>query len=297
MIWFWLSIAALLCWSGSDLFSKIGSKPTDKQSHWKMVSCVGAVMMLHALFEIFVSGVVITFSDILAYLPASLLYIGSMILGYAGLRYIELSVSSPICNCSGAISALLMFIFLSQRLSGLHTAGVIVICVAVVGLGFVEAFEDEHARMLRQENANVKYAKSFVAILLPVLYCLLDAAGTFADAFILETMDESVANVAYELTFAAMGVFGFIWVTLIKKEKYTFKADLPKLAAGVFETGGQFAYIYALGANGIAAAPIISAYCVVSMVWGRIFLKEKLSWLHYIAIALAVGGIIMLAFE
>lgn len=297
MVWFWLSLVALVCWSGSDLFSKIGSRPTDKQSHWKMVSCVGLVMLLHALFEIFVSKVPITFEAVLQYLPASLLYIASMILGYCGLRYIELSVSSPICNSSGAISALLMFIFLSQRLSTLHTVAVIIICVAVTGLGFIEAFEDEKSRILRQENANVKYAKSFVAILLPVLYCVLDALGTFADAFILETLDEAVANVAYELTFGVMGLFGFIWVVAVKREKYTLKADLPKLAAGIFETGGQFAYIYALGANGIAAAPIISAYCVLSMVWGRVFLKEKLSYLHYIALALAVGGIVMLAFE
>lgn len=292
-----MSLVALFCWSGSDLFSKIGSAPSDKQSHWKMVSCVGLVMLLHALFEIFVSKVPITFMDIVNYLPASMLYIASMILGYCGLRYIELSISSPICNSSGAISALLMFIFLSQRLSALHTVGVVLVCVAVTGLGFIEAFENEKSRTLRQEKANVKYAKSFVAILLPILYCLLDALGTFADASILETMDESVANVAYELTFGAMGLFGFIWVVLIKKERYTPKADLPKLVAGVFETGGQFAYIYALAQNGIAAAPIISAYCVLSMVWGRVFLKEKLSLLHYLALVVTVAGMVILAIE
>ena len=29
MNWFWLSIVALLCWSGSDLFSKIGCRDAD----------------------------------------------------------------------------------------------------------------------------------------------------------------------------------------------------------------------------------------------------------------------------
>ena len=41
MNWFWLSIVALLCWSGSDLFSKMGSRPDDRYSHWKMVMAVG----------------------------------------------------------------------------------------------------------------------------------------------------------------------------------------------------------------------------------------------------------------
>ena len=37
-MWFWLSIATLICWSGSDLFSKIGCRDAkDKYSHLKMV--------------------------------------------------------------------------------------------------------------------------------------------------------------------------------------------------------------------------------------------------------------------
>ena len=28
-MWFWLSLIALLCWSGSDLFSKIGCRDAD----------------------------------------------------------------------------------------------------------------------------------------------------------------------------------------------------------------------------------------------------------------------------
>ena len=29
-MWFWLSLIALLCWSGSDLFSKIGCRDEDE---------------------------------------------------------------------------------------------------------------------------------------------------------------------------------------------------------------------------------------------------------------------------
>ena len=86
-MWFWLSLIALLCWSGSDLFSKIGCRDEDDRlSHLKMVMAVGVVMGLHAAFEIFVGGTEISFSIILTYLPVSLLYIGSMTLGYLGLE-------------------------------------------------------------------------------------------------------------------------------------------------------------------------------------------------------------------
>ena len=96
IMWFWLAIIALLCWSGSDLFSKIGCRDgRDKYNPLKMVIAVGVVMGLHAAYEIFIGGAVVTWHVIWTYLPVSLLYIGSMTLGYVGLRYIELSVSSP----------------------------------------------------------------------------------------------------------------------------------------------------------------------------------------------------------
>ena len=111
IMWFWLAIIALLCWSGSDLFSKIGCRDgRDKYNPLKMVIAVGVVMGLHAAYEIFVGGAVVTWHVIWTYLPVSLLYIGSMTLGYVGLRYIELSISSPICNSSGALVAVLCLI-------------------------------------------------------------------------------------------------------------------------------------------------------------------------------------------
>ena len=120
-MWFWLSLIALLCWSGSDLFSKIGCRDADdKLAHLKMVIAVGVVMGLHAAYEIFVGGVSISWHVIWTYLPVSLLYIVSMALGYIGLRYIELSISSPICNASGAVVAVLYLCFggLDEDLTG-----------------------------------------------------------------------------------------------------------------------------------------------------------------------------------
>ena len=189
-MWFWLSLIALLCWSGSDLFSKIGCRDEDDRlSHLKMVMAVGVVMGLHAAFEIFVGGTEISFSIILTYLPVSLLYIGSMTLGYLGLRYIELSVSSPICNSSGALVAVMTLVFLGgEDYSPLAIFAVLLVCVGAIGLGVVDATEDPELRAARQAEGNRKYAKSFLALALPVAYCLLDAAGTFADNRVLETL-------------------------------------------------------------------------------------------------------------
>ena len=70
-MWLWLSLITLLCWSGSDLFSKIGCRDgSDKYSHLKMVIAVGVVMGLHAAFEIFVGGTEISDLDLSADFPA-----------------------------------------------------------------------------------------------------------------------------------------------------------------------------------------------------------------------------------
>ena len=294
-MWFWYSLAALLCWSGSDLFSKIGCRESgDKTAYLKMVMAVGVVMGLHACYEIFVNGVEINLSIILTYLPVSLLYIVSMAIGYIGLRYIELSISSPICNSSGALVAVMTLVFLGgEDYSPLAIFAVLLVCVGAIGLGVVDATEDPELRAARQAEGNRKYAKSFLAIALPVAYCLLDAAGTFADNRVLETLDEGSANVAYELTFLFAAVVCFVYVVLIRRDRLIPKKEAPKYLGAVCETAGQFAYIYAIADTEHLAmsAPIISSYCAASVLWSRLFLKEKLSWKHYAMIALVVVGI------
>ena len=298
-MWFTFAIIALLCWSGSDLFSKIGCQDADdKYSHLKMVMAVGLVMGLHAAYEIFVGGVEMSWNVIFTYLPVSMLYILSMAIGYLGLRYIELSISSPICNSSGAIVAILTFITagISEDLPPVALVAVALVAIGVIALGFVESHEDEELRRARQDASNHHYAKSWIAIAIPVVYCLLDALGTFADSRVLEVLDEDSANCAYELTFLFVGALCAVYVLGIKKQKLIPKMEAPKYTGAVFETVGQFFYIYALAdSEHVAfAAPIISSYCVASVLWSRLFLKERLSWKHYLCIAVVVAGIVIL---
>ena len=297
-MWFWFSLIALICWSGSDLFSKIGCQDADdKYSHLKMVMAVGLVMGLHAAYEIFINGTEINGSIILTYLPVSLLYISSMTIGYIGLRYIELSISSPICNSSGALVAVLALATGGLgELVPAQLAATALVCVGVIGLGIVEAREDDDLRAARQQASNHRYAKSALALILPVIYCLLDALGTFADSRVLETLNEDSANCAYELTFLFAAVVSFVYVKFIRHDRFLPKREGPKYVGALFETAGQFAYIYAIADEDhvMYAAPIISAYCAASVLWSRIFLREKLSWRHYLMLVLIVIGIVLL---
>ncbi len=317
-----IAVIAMLCWSGSDIFSKIGSNQEDKLSQYKVGIAVGLVMGVHALYEIFIRGVNITINDIITYLPASAFYIVSMMVGYLGLRYIELSISSPICNGSGAVAAIMSMIFFGVTFNPDNDTnavflnipiiiGIALIILGIVSLGFIDNFEDPEKRMLRQQSANRKYSKSALAILLPVLYCILDSMGTFVDTLIADnyvsklidkgytpemadTVTGDVLNTAYELTWLFMAIIFAIYVFAVKKEKVNKKYDGTKLLGGICETAGQVFYMMVVVKGFIPGLVIISAYCAVSLIWGRIFLKEKLSGKHYTAIAMAFIGILIL---
>ncbi|MBQ3548066.1 MAG: EamA family transporter [Clostridia bacterium] len=315
------SILALLCWSGSDLFSKMGTREKDKNSHWKVVFAVGLIMGIH-FFITLIGGAVIDSTvgvdgvpkviasllytdfrliDFFNYLPVAGLYILAMVFGYIGLRYIELSISSPICNSSGALAFLLCVlfgIFSTDDITPVSIIGIVMITVGIIALGFVEQHEDEEVRQARQERANRKYAKSILAFLLPISYLIIDALGTVGDEFIFSdrspvTITDYAANSAFELTFFVLAIFAFIWVKFVKKDSI-FKGNKHLYFGGLCETIGQVFYMAVMFSDFSVGMVIISAYCAISVLWSRIFLKEKMSWKHYAVIALVIAGIVIL---
>ena len=303
MSWLFFSVATALLWGTAELFYKKGAQPDEKYSHLKICVWVGVVMGAHAIFTLLTQDINYNPVNLLIYLPVSLFYIVSMAFSYFGMRFLEESISDPIENTAGVICVLLFAIFMGDEFSALTWIAVGIITVGVVGVSYLE----NHGETPRKKNLGKKLA--IISFCMPFLYALLDAFGTFLDdAFFLvedianapfvdvteETM-EAVANTSYELTFAlfALGLFIFM-----KAKKVTFgpvKQHKDKILAAVFETAGQFTYVYALGGVDAVAAPILSSVCVVSLLLSRIFLKEKLSWKTYAFIAVVIVGILLLA--
>lgn len=301
-MWFIFALLTTLSWGIADLFYKKGAVEEDRYSHLKTTIIVGLVMGAHALFTLAAGDINYDFKNILIYLPVSFMYILSMTVGYFGLRYLELSISSPVQNSSGAVASILCLVFLGQTLDLISSIGVIFICVGVIALGVVEKkLQDSYGA-----EDDRKYKIGFIAFMIPVLYCIIDALGTFFDSYYLDdiastplvnvTSDtfEAVANTSYELTFLICAVILFVYVKLIKKQSFAPMKQGNRLAAAIFETIGQFFYVYALSGNGVVAAPMIAAYCIVSVILSRIFLKEKLTIGQYITVFIAIIGIIIL---
>ena len=321
-MYFIFALIALFCWSGSDLFSKMGTNEKDKNSHWKVVFAVGFIMGLHFLITLiggaiidnhggpdnvpkFVASLFYTdfkFIDFVKYLPVSALYILAMVLGYIGLRYIELSISSPICNCSGSLALLLcaiLFPILGEEpitLDLIVIIGVVLITLGIIGLGVTDSRENQELKEIRRQASNRKYTKSFLAFLLPIAYLIIDALGTVGDEvfFIFNDISDYSANSSFELTFFVLAIFAFVWIKFVKKDGIFKRENGAMFIGGACETVGQIFYMAVMFADYEVGMPIISAYCVVSVLWSRIFLKEKLSIWHYLTIAVTFIGIILL---
>lgn len=301
-MWFVFALATLLSWGIADLFYKKGADEKDKYSHLKTSMIVGLVMGIHAICMLTFTDMNYDFTNILIYLPVSLMYILSMTIGYFGLRYLELSISSPIQNSSGAVTCLLCLIFLHQTLDTISAVAVICIFVGIFLLGVLEKSKQKGF----EELNNKKYKIGFVAFMMPIFYCIIDALGTFFDAYYLDSLEqtplinvteatlENVANTSYELTFLICAILIFIFLKFIKKEKIIITEQKSRIGAAIFETLGQFTYVYALSGSSVVAASMISAYSIVSIILSRIFLKETLNKKQYAVIALVMLGIVLL---
>src|SRR5699024_11753365 len=136
--WLVFSVITALAWGGANLFYKKGSQVEDKTSHLKIVIMVGFAMGIHATLYGLVKGVDFELFDMIIYLPVSSMYIISMTIEYIGLRYIDLSIAAPVQNSSGAISAILLFIFFTREISLIILIDVVVVAYVVIRLAILE---------------------------------------------------------------------------------------------------------------------------------------------------------------
>lgn len=295
--WYTAGVLTIILWGITDLFYKKGTDPNDKYSHLRIVFMVGLVMGVQAMFELHKMGWEYDLINIIKYLPVSSMYILSMTLGYVGLRYLEVSINSPVSNTSGAIAGILAFLVLGKTMNLWQLGAVTMITIGLIGIGIIERDLAEEERIKRNEVIDKKLKVGAIALIFPILYAVIDALGTFLDdVYLSKLMSPEVALVSYELTFLFCGIIALLYITVVKKEKFNILQEKDKGLAALFETAGQFFYVYALDTNSVVVAPMIASYSIVSVILGRIFLKEKLTKKQYLFIAIVMTGVFILGF-
>ena len=311
MSWFFLSVITMLCWGAADLFYKKGTDESDKLSHLKIAVWVGLVMGICAFallpFTETSFDIASFFRNALAYSPASLAYIISMVIGYAGLRYLEVSIISPVQNASGALSMIVMVIFFAltgsmtsfgDEFSVIDIAGTVLIVAGVIALAIVEHKIEKPAGEVQNPD---KYRFSALALLFPIAYCVFDTIGTAADGIILDDeaglgLGEIDVLVLYGFTFLIAGIAAYLFMLVKTKKAYNpfARSERDKGVAALFEEGGQIFYVYAMASRPMLAAPLVASYCIVSVILSRIFIKEKLKASQYACVFTVIVGIVLL---
>ncbi len=296
-MWLFCAIATTLLWGVAELFYKKGSHEDEKYGHLKVCVIVGAVMGIHAIFTLLTTDVGYSLKYIWEYLPVSLCYIVSMACSYFGIRFIEESIADPIENSAGIMVTIFCVLFLGETLSVPVWIAIGLITIGILGVTYLENSQEVN----RKGKLGKKLA--IVAFIMPFLYAIIDAIGTFVDDIYLDidrtpltnvTEDniELIANVSYELTFLFVAVVLFAFMKF-KKVKFELPKQKDKILAAVCETAGQLTYVYAIsGGNAVVSAPILSSVCAVALVLSRIFLKEKLTKKQYLFITLIIIGIL-----
>ncbi|MBQ6381271.1 MAG: hypothetical protein IJJ41_06720 [Clostridia bacterium] len=317
-MWFVFALIATLSWGFADLFYKKSTDENDSQSHLKIAVWVGIVMGITSLLLLILPSDLPLLektltaesflSDIVKYSPASLSYIISMIIGYAGLRYLEVSIISPVQNASGALSAIAMIVYfllsgktdsITEDYGALDFSGTALIVAGVIALGIVEKKIGDRERKLHGEKVEKKYRYGALALLFPILYCIFDTIGTAADGIILDDevglgLSDIDVLILYGLTFFAAGLICWLYMLVKNKKPYNPFRNKQMSVAACAEQFGQIFYVFAMSRNPVLAAPMVACYCIVSVILGRVVLKEKLKPSQYACVAAVIVGIALL---
>ena len=297
LTWFSLALLATLFWGLSDVSFKRGVDPDDEYSHLRIIIMIGLIMGLQAFVELNKLG----WSNYnirtnFIYFPVSFLYILSMAIDFYGYRYLQISVGSPVASTSGAMAAVLSYKVLGKTMSGIQFFATSLITIGLVLLAVLEARAESKEKSLNAKTKE-KARIGAIALIFPITYAIMDAVATFLDdVYLSKILSPEEALISFELTFLFVALLALFYLVVIKKQKYNIKNEKFNILGGIFETAGQFFYVYALSGNSVVAAPLMSIDSIVAVIFGRIWLKEKLSKRQYITIVMITIGVFILGF-
>ncbi len=294
LTWFGLALLATLFWGLSDVSFKRGTDPEDTYGHLRILIMIGLIMGVQAMIELYKLDFNYSMRTNLIYFPVSFLYILSMAVDFYGYRYLKISVGSPVASTSGAMAGVLSFTVLGKTMSSIQFLAVSFITFGLILLAILENREAKKKDLSRQEK---ELSLGATALIFPIIYAVVDAFATFLDdVYLSKVLTPEEALISFELTFLAVALVCLFYLIVVKKQRYNLKEERFNILGGFFETAGQFFYVYALTGNSVVAAPLMSIDGIVAVIFGRIWLKEKLNKNQYLTIIMITIGVFILAF-
>lgn len=314
IVWLTLVIMAILMWAASGLLYKAGAHKEDDHICLKFSVCIGIVFFVIALVYLIIREEPFSiWESALRHWPMTLFGIVYAIvntISYKGYVYNEATIESPIEGISGGTSTILLIIMylllgrvdsISEILTPLRTAGILVILISIILLSIVR---NRAKRKNLQRKKPGWMLRGLGTLIFPVVFAVIDGLETIVSGICLDTkygfaMPEGDGIIIIGMEYALFAI-GF-WIYILIKEKKVFnpftKKSAPLLLGAVADNVGIVFYSYAMAINSVSTDPLLSVYPILVMIGGRIFMKEKVSKSQYVFLLGIVSGSVMVIID
>ena len=299
-MWFVLTLVSMFAWGCADVFYKLGMSDDDNDNWLKIAVVLGLMMglLVPVLRPFSESGLTVgaLMKNNMLFMLVPIAYAVSMLFSNIGLKYLELSIFSPVMNASGAFPVVFLIIYfaatgraasLEEEVSLIDVVGAVMIIAGIVILAVIE-----------QRLSGQTLHKGAKALLFPLIFCVFDTIETVVCAIILDGggVGETDLVILYGAVFLAVGLMCWVYLFMKTGEIYNpfARHEFPKWLAAVCEDIAYIAYVFAIARKPLFVAPVIASFCIVSVILSRIFLRERIGTARGRCVLAVIIGIVML---
>ena len=311
MNWLVLTLLSLIAWALVDVLSKYVSTENDPDAHLELIIIVGLFLLPTLFSSLGESESGLSILQIVwkykTWIVVPLCYILDLWGSFFPLKYLEISIVSPVVNTAGVISVIVLLCYyfatgsidsINDVLSNRTIIGMIIITVGLVALGYVQ--EKQAGKELAERPKNKWYRYGAIALIIPILAAFFEGMeGILAGIVLDPERGFGVGENDYWILYSVVCIVSavVIWIYLFIKNKKPYNPfslkEWPKYVLAILEVVAESWWLSAMADEPLIVAFLSCTYCVFTVIFSRILLKEKMTRPQYICVALVIIGIII----
>lgn len=278
-------LGAMFGWGTADFFA---NQASEKVGHFKTFFWTQVVgLSLIALLALLIPRS-FHFSPLLLLfiIESGIAYALGYLFFYKGFEIGNVSVVSAVINLQTLFIVMIAFFVYGQRLTSIQIPAVLMLIIGVLLVSV--NFKD----LKKGKTSLLKGAKEsfFGSVAFGIFYWPVNE-------YIVKRADWLVTNLFVKgVAIFAILIMAWLGKRVLKLEKVNNKVKAMLIAIGLLDTFGILSqsFGYSVG-DSIIISPISSALTIVTVSLAVIFLKEKLTKIQVLGIAMAVIGIVMIS--
>lgn len=281
-----LGLLAMFSWGVGDLLAAIASRKIGALKSYFWMRVAGVILASFYLLKT-KEKVSLGLYFILPLIFAGILDFVGTLSFYKGFSTGQVSIVSPIASSWSLVTVILSIIFLKETL---YPIQILAIFLIIVGI-WLTSIDSKEFLDKKKLNFNKGGKEGLIAMstwgLMAFLFIL---ASKLVNSWYLPIMIYRVFGILTTLLY----VFLFKKDLVIKKDKLlSLKLIIP---IGLLDQIANFSFNFgSLIGQASIISPIASAFCVVTVILGIIFFKEKLFLAQIFGIVSVIAGIVILS--